>query len=338
MRGVTIKDIAKAAGVSVTTVSRVINQKPDVNPETRKRVEEMMATHRFVVNDYARSLKQLERDMVAVILRGHRNAFFNALSEAILDRAGDTNAHYLLTYIDERADEFQEAIRLITQKRVGGVIFVGSRIDDRSRQLADVTCPMVFATVNAENSCLPHVSSVSIDDRKMGQQVAEALLERGHRKIAVFGGSPVEGDSLSQRYQGVLDAYLNHGLHYDPSRYVETRFSYHGAYDAARALFTSKPDTTAAFAMSDIVAMGVIRALQDLGKKVPQDVSVIGFDGIEATGFYTPRIATVEQPVEQIADAAVQVLANMMAKRTRPHHVTVQANLVLRESLGAPPK
>ena len=338
MQGVTIKDIARAAGVSVATVSRVINNKPDVNQETRRRVEAVMAKHHFVVNDHARSLKQQEPNVVAVILRGHQNTFLNALSEAILEQAGDGNTHFLLTYIDEKADEFQAAHRLIAQKKARGIIFVGSRIDDRSRALAGVTCPMVFATVNAEHSQLTQASSVSIDDRKMGREVIEALMALGHQKIAIFGGDPVEGDSLALRYQGALDAYLDHGLRFDPARYVETRFSFRGAYDTARAYFSAKPDTTAAFAMSDTVAMGVIRALLDLGRRVPEDVSVIGFDGIEGANYYIPRIATVEQPVEEIAAASVQVLQDMMAGRTGPRHVTVGARLIPRTSMGTAPK
>lgn len=338
MKVYTIKDIAAKAGVSVTTVSRVLNHRPDVNKETREKVEQVMAEYHFVGNANARGLKQTESDAVAIILRGHQNPFLNGLAEAMLQHARGHKTSFLLEFIDEKADEFQTALRLYQEKRVRGFIFVGSRIDDRARTLSGMDLPMVFTTVNAENTLLSQASSVAIDDRRMARLVTKELLERGHRRIAVFGGSRNEGDSLSLRYSGVVDAFLDAGEVFDESRFVETRFSLKDAYDRTRAFFAVKGDTTAVFAMSDTVAMGVIRALEDIGRRVPEDVSVFGFDGTEMGKYFIPRLSTVEQPVEELARQSVEVLTDMQERGVKPRHVVVDAALRVRESIADGPR
>jgi LacI family transcriptional regulator len=115
---------------------------------------------------------------------------------------------------------------------------------------------------------------------------------------------------------------------------VDTRFSLRGAYDTARGFFAMKPDTTAVFAMSDTVAMGVIRALQDIGRRVPEDVSVVGYDGIEMGKYFIPRLTTVAQPINEIARESVAMLMGMLEHGEEPRHITVDAELILRESVG----
>lgn len=333
MKIYTIKDIAQKAGVSVTTVSRVLNHRPDVNKATREKVEQVMAACHFVGNANARGLKQTDGDLVAIILRGHQNPFLNALAEAMLQCSRDSKAAFLTEFIDEKADEFQTALRLFHEKRATGFIFVGSRIDGRAHVLSGMDLPMVFTTVSAREAPLPRAASVAIDDQTMAQLAVETLLNRGHRKIAIFGGSRHGSDSLSLRYAGAVNAFHEAGLTFDESRFVETRFSLKGAYDCTRAFFAVKQDTTAVFAMSDMVAMGVIRALEDIGKRVPDDVSVFGFDGVEMGKYFTPRLSTIEQPVEELARQSVEVLTDMLEHGRPPRHVVVEASLRLRESV-----
>ena len=333
MKVYTIRDIASAAGVSVTTVSRVLNHRPDVNAATRAKVERVLEEYHFVGNANARGLKQADGDVVAIILRGHQNPFLNALAEAMLLYTQDTKYSFVLEFIDEKADEFQTALRLSQEKRAKGFVFAGSRIDDRSRVLSRLDTPIVVATANAEDSELLTASTVTVDERAMGHLAVKTLLDHGHRKIAIFGGSRSIGDNLALRYEGAAEAFLERGMKFDEDRYVETRFSLKGGYDSARALFANKRDTTAVFAMSDTVAMGVIRALEDMGLRVPEDVSVMGFDGIEMGKYFRPRLTTIEQPVQEIARASVEVLLDMLDHGAPPRHVLVDAILHLRDSV-----
>lgn len=337
MKIYTIRDVAKLAGVSVTTVSRVLNHRPDVNAATREKVERVMAECNFVGNASARSLKQLDGDVAALILRGRSNIFLSQLAEMMLQFAGETGVSFLLETIDEKADEFQTALRLTHEKRARGFIFVGSRLDGRAQVLRGLEAPLVFATVPARELELPRVASVAVDDRRMGRLAMETLIQAGHRRIAVFGGRRDQGDALAERYLGAREACETAGVPFDESRYVETRFSLSDAYGAARAFFPTRGDTTAVFAMSDLVAMGVIRALKDMGKSVPEDVSVFGFDGIEMGKYFLPSLTTIAQPQEEIARKSVEVLLDMM-NGGEGRHVTLPAALIRRESVGAPRK
>ena len=334
MKIYTIKDIAQKAGVSVTTVSRVLNKRPDVNQATREKVERVMAECHFVGNANARGLKQTDSENVAIILRGRENPFLNSLAEAVLLYTHDHEASFLVEYVDETADEFQTAVRLHHEKRVTGCIFLGGRIDERAHVLEGIDMPMVFATISAENANLPRAGSVFIDNRMMGRLAMQTLIDAGHTKIAIFGGARQSDDGFGQRYQGAMEALEKAGIPFDGERYVDTRFSLRGAYDTARGFFAMKPDTTAVFAMSDTVAMGVIRALADVGRRVPQDVSVVGYDGIEMGKYFLPRLTTVEQPINDIARESVAMLMGMLEKGEEPRHVVVPASLITRESVG----
>ena len=334
MKIYTIKDIAQKAGVSVTTVSRVLNKRPDVNQATREKVERVMAECHFVGNANARGLKQTDSENVAIILRGRENPFLNSLAEAVLLYTHDHEASFLVEYVDETADEFQTAVRLHHEKRVTGCIFLGGRIDERARVLEGIDMPMVFATISAEKANLPRTGSVFIDNRMMGRLAMQTLIDAGHTKIAIFGGARQSDDGFGQRYQGAMEALEKAGIPFDGERYVDTRFSLRGAYDTARGFFAMKPDTTAVFAMSDTVAMGVIRALADVGRRVPQDVSVVGYDGIEMGKYFLPRLTTVEQPINDIARESVAMLMGMLEKGEEPRHVVVPASLIERESVG----
>ena len=333
MKVYTIKDIATMAGVSVTTVSRVLNHRPDVNDVTRKKVEQIIRDCHFIGNTNARGLKQ-GSEVIGVVVRGRSNPFLGALAEAILARADTIPDSFVTEYIDEKADEFRTALRMTHQNHVKGLIFVGSLIDDRVNAIRGLDLPMVFTTVNAETAALPRASSVAVDDRSMGRLVAEELLRLGHQRVAVFGSNPVAGDSLAMRFQGFCDAFTDNGLTYDRSLYRESRFSYEAGYDTATAFFSDHKDVTALFTMSDTVAVGAIRALKDMGVSVPEDISVIGFDGVEIGRFTVPRLTTVEQPVDEIARRSLNLLLDMMEKDAAPRHILVEASFRKRESVS----
>ena len=333
MKIYTIRDIAQMAGVSVTTVSRVLNDRPDVSRATQEKVRRVMAECHFVGNANARGLKQAESDLVAVIIRGRRNPFLNELAEAMLQFGRESRAAFVTEYIDERADEFRHALTLIGERRITGIIFVGSRIDERCKALDDIGIPMVFATVSTEGTGMARASSVSIDDRLMAREAVGALIERGCRRVAVFGGDREGSDSLALRALGAKEALEARGLALTDDNYVETRLTMADAYAAAFDFFRRRPDADAAFCMSDTAAMGVMRALHDLKRRVPEDVSVLGVDGVDMDEFVTPRLSTVAQPVQEIARQSVEVLRDMMENGAPARHVTVGAKLILRESV-----
>ncbi len=330
MKIYTIRDVARLAGVSVTTVSRVLNNRPDVRRATAEKVRRVIDECNFVGNANARGLKQAESDLVAIIVRGRQNPFLGALTEAMLSCVPEGAA--VTEYIDEQADEFRRALTLVNERHIAGIIFIGSRIDDRCHVLDGVNVPMVFTTVSAEGTPMERASSVSIDDRRMAREAIETLLDRGCRHIAIFGGERLGRDSLALRAQGCMDAYEARGLRFNEEFYRRTRFSLSDAHAAAREFFRVHPDTDAAFCMSDTVAIGVMRALSDLGLSIPEDVSVLGVDGMEMDEYLTPRLSTVVQPLQELAQQSVGVLSDMQ-NGGPARHVTVEANLVMRDSV-----
>ena len=138
------------------------------------------------------------------------------------------------------------------------------------------------------------------------------------------------------RFQGFCDAFADHGLTYRQEDYCETRFSYEAGYQAARTFFSEHPDVTALFSMSDTVAVGAMRALKDLGLSVPEDISVIGFDGIDISRYTVPRLTTLEQPVNEIAMRSVDLLLDMIDSNAEPRHILVEGIYHRRESVAPP--
>ena len=270
----TIKDVARKAGVAVSTVSRVLNGRPDVSEETRKRVMDVVEECGFVQNRNARNLKSTKSVFAAIIVRGRRNAFLNDIAEQMIECAQGLKTPFLVKYIDEQADEFEAMRQLYAERRAGGFILLGSRLDERAETVNALGVPCVFATVDASDRGLENTACVCIDDRAAMRAMMDRLLDAGHRRVAVFGGNREGDDIFARRYRGAMDSLQEHAIPYDPDEYVKLRFSLSDAYTEAKKLFEKHRDITAVVTMSDTRAEGVIRALTDMGRRVPQDVSV----------------------------------------------------------------
>ena len=330
----TIKDVARKAGVAVSTVSRVLNGRPDVSEETRKKVMDVVEACGFVQNRNARNLKNTKTVFAAIIVRGRRNAFLNDIAEQMIEYAQGLKTPFLVKYIDEEADEFDAMRQLYTERRASGFILLGSRLDERAETIRTLGVPCVFATVDARNSGLENASSVCIDDRAATRAMMDRLLDNGHRHVAVFGGNREGDDIFAYRYLGAMDSLQAHGVPCDEhAHYMQIRFSMKDAYDSTKALFEKHPDVTAVLTMSDAMATGVIRALADMGLRVPQDVSVTGFDGTEMARYMMPSITTVRQPTEEIARRSVELLCEML-EGGQAQHITVESSMVEGESLA----
>lgn len=311
----TIRDIARKAGVAVSTVSRVLNNRPDVSEQTRRKVMAVVEDCGYVQNGNASSLKRKHAECAVIIVRGRRSMFLSDAAEQMLACAQGGKTPFLVKYIDEEDDEFGAMRRLYAERSARGFILLGSRLDERIEAVRTLDVPCVFATVDASASGLPNASSVFIDDRAAAREMMDRLVSCGHRRIAIFAGCG-EGDGpFERRYQGALDSLRAHGIAFDPALYVVTRFEMSEAYEHAMAFFGRDRGVTAVMAMSDTAAAGVIRALHDRGLRVPEDVSVTGFDGTQTARYYIPAIETVSQPTEEIARESVRLLCEMLEGR-----------------------
>lgn len=327
MKIVTIKDVARQAGVSISTVSRVLNNRQDVDPETRTRVLAQVKKLNYVRNQSASNLKQQHVAAIGVILRGRRNSFLMDLAEQVLEEGRGTGFQFVMEIIDEKASQYLAARQLYMDRRLQGVIFLGSNLEGQEGEVRRLELPQVYATIQADHIDSWHIASVSVNNRRAGQLAVEKLLALGHERIGLLGYFAGQSDSTGQRLHGALDALIQAGLHHDPVLFYECNFTLASGYEGAKQLLATGKPFTGLFCSSDIIAMGAIRALLDAGYTVPGDVSVIGFDGIEVAQYSNPSLTTFRQPVGLIARESVRLLRQLI-EHQRPEHLLVDCQFI----------
>ena len=329
----TIKDISAQTGYSVGTVSRVLNNQPNVSEKARKAILEAARATGFQLNTNAKQLKQQHSNSIQVLVKGTSNQLFGALVEQLQLRMRDTSYPLTVDYLDENRNEVRRALQLCLEKKPRGILFLGG---NRQNFLADfdkIGVPCVLVTADAAGMPFDNLSSVSSDDRAAARMAMDALIEQGHRRFAIVGGDRKVSDTTKLRYEGCLEAFASHNIPFDPELdYENVRFSYEGGYQAACNLLDRGRSFTALFAMSDVMAIGVIRALHDRGIKVPEDVSVMGFDGVQVGEYIQPRLSTVRQDPQEMARRSVDILLENIKGTLSPRYETMPVRVLLRES------
>ena len=227
----TIKEIARLSGVGVSTVSRVLNKRPDVNEDTRGRVMEVIERYGYEPNSNAKHLKQLSTDCVAVIVRGRNNLFFSSILELLQKRIEAAGLRFLPHYIDENDDEAAAALRVYAERKVRGIIFMGGCHTDNGAMLSRLPIPCVYSTVSAAEGYAPNVSSVSVDDRQGAKKAIDYLFDCGHENMVILSGETQGCNMAHQRYLGVLDSFKEHGKTLESSRVLVSPFSFSCAYE-----------------------------------------------------------------------------------------------------------
>ena len=273
----TIKDIAKESGYAIGTVSRVLNNNPSVSPAARAKILEVIKRYNYQPNSNAKHLKQQSSDGLALIVKGTQNMLFVDILEkmqAILEERGYVSTVY---YIDEEANEVAQAELICAERKPYGIAFLGSNLEYFTPQLAELRVPCLLLTNSAATLNIPNLSSVSVDDVSASSLMIEYLYAQGHRKIGLIGGKPDQSRPSLSRLTGSQSAMFRLGLPFEMEKqYAYARFSLQSGYTAMEYLLKHCPDITAVFAMSDLMARGAIRALNDHRLRVPQDMSGSG--------------------------------------------------------------
>ena len=331
----TIKDIAREAGCSISTVSRVLAGHPDVSPATAARVQEVVDRRDFSVNQNARNLKRIVTMTVLVVVKGRRNVLFASMLEYVQACVTATGHTVITQYIDEDANEIAEAEKLIPQIKPRGVVFLGGdagHVLTHARRIGQ-ECPAVVLTNSVAAAGRPAISSVTTHDRQAARTAVEYLIDRGHTRIGVIGGDPASSTISLHRQEGVLAAVADHGIDFDVTRqYAATRYSLKCGYDAAISLLDTVEGLSAIYAMSDIMALGAMRALYDCGRGVPE-ISLIGHDGIDLTSYIVPKLVTIRQPQELMASRGVEILMAHIGGDPTPVEEFVDVDIVPGESV-----
>jgi LacI family transcriptional regulator len=317
---VTIKDVARESGVNISTVSRALNHGYGVNEQTRERVVAVAARLDYRPNRVARGL-----------LSDIRNPFFAELARGAEDAARAGNCDLVLCNSDLDPDKQMQYVRSLLEKRVDGILMNSVAVLSREQQARLAACgvPIVLLNRSALNRAF---STVCADNETGGALAAKYLLGLGHRKIAHLTG-PREHGNLSDRTRGFISTLQSAK---DPVQPIVLRgkFNFSGGCELTKQLLDEHPDVTAIFAGNDVMAFGAVRAALDRGLRIPEDLSLIGFDNIEFASVIHPPLTTIHQPMYEMGHAAIEILLRLARDKNKqvPEHRTLGVELIERQS------
>ncbi|WP_342480143.1 LacI family DNA-binding transcriptional regulator [Paenibacillus sp. FSL L8-0340] len=320
---ITIKDVAKIAGVSVATVSRVINESGYVNIDTRKKVEAAIRQSNYSPNEVARSLYKRKSKLIGLLLPDITNPFFPQLARGIEDYMQENGYRIIFGNSDENEEKELDYIRTFVQNNVVGVIS-STNFPDSGAYL-EMNIPVVFLDRTSNDS-----PSVYADGRKGGRLAAQEMVARGSNRITIIQG-PAHVKPAQDRFQGAAEALEEMGISYNVIR--TSSFSYTEAEQWATELFERFLDTDGVIASNDIVATAVLHEAHRLGKTVPEDVQIIGFDDIPLSSLMSPSLSTIRQPARDMGSEAARLLIQLIEQdQVEEKNIQLPVSFIERET------
>ncbi|MBQ1844261.1 MAG: LacI family DNA-binding transcriptional regulator [Lachnospiraceae bacterium] len=334
----TIKDIAKYCGVGVSTVSRAINDDPGISPKTKERVLKVVKKFHYVPNNSARNLKMQESNTIALIVRGVDNIFFQSMFDGFQNELYKNGYDFLFHLVDSNTDVASSAIELVKEKRLKGVIILGGQMENPYEDLEQLGVPYVLCTVaHSMYTPTPNVNLVAIDDAMESFKAVRYLIDKGHRRIAIISGLKGDYSVGGQRLRGYKKALEGAGIPIDDDLIGYMRedipeFTTENGYAVAKELL-QRTDFTALYCISDMTAIGAYKAISEAGLSIPDDLSVIGFDGIDLGRFTIPALTTIKQPKDEMVKSSVDLLMKAIKGDDTPRQLFYPASLLERESV-----
>lgn len=331
---VTIKDIARELDIGVNTVSRALNNKPDVSPTTRARV--LMAAQRmgYVPNTMAKAMVTRRTFSLGLLTTTPSNPMFAQLVDVIEEACSQRGYSLVLANSRERLADEEQALRTFRQQRVDGLLIVPVQGNYAHLQEAvRLGLPMVTVLRPLPQLGVDHVG---YDNVEGAREVARHLISLGHRQIAIIREKG-EITTVRDRLTGYRQALVQHGIELPPELCVETTLSFEGGYAATRDLQARGCPFTALLLSNDIMAPGVYAALREARREVPRDVAVAGFGNAPFSPFLNPPLTTVQTPITEVGRTAVELIMNRLeGVEAAPQRVVLHPRLVVRSSSGVP--
>lgn len=328
--GITIKDIAKKAGVSITTVSKVINNKDEsISDETRNRVKDIIKELNYQPNALARGLITKKTKTIALVLPDITNPFFPDVARGVEDYSNKHGYNVFLCNTDDNYKKENDYINLLKEKRVDGIIFSSANSgSDKTKFIHKIDIPLVaIDRAYNENECF----GIFTDNLTGGYIAAKHLIDLNHKKIACITG-PKEIRNSIERVNGYKKAIIEAGIELDESLIAYSDFKIDGGYKAGIELMKNK-DITAIFACNDLMACGVYEAAYDMGLRIPDDISVVGFDDVQIIKALNPKLTTIKQPIYKIGQEAAKMLIKLIEnKKINENIINLDVELVTRGS------
>ncbi len=303
-----ISDVAKLAGVSSATVSRVINGTARVNEEKARRVLEAINETGFKPNEIARSLYKKSSRIIGYIVPSILNIFLNEIGRAIEDEAFQNGYKMILCNSDENPQKEAAYINMLSSMNADGIIITANNehLDEEIR-----SCPLPVVVLD-KSAGTSYTASVQSDNYSGGRISTEHLVECGCRHVVLMRG-PQKYSSSQQRFLGYVDACNEHGIQ---PLFINSQYSFSDGLECSRELLERFPNTDGILASSDMVALSLYKVLCEQGRRVPDDMMIVGYDGVELSSLMTPALTTVAQPIEEIGRLAAKLIIDQVANNT----------------------
>jgi LacI family transcriptional regulator len=331
-RNPTIREVAERANVSVTTVSHVINETRFVSDALRERVHRAMDELGYQPNVLARSLRRGRTHTLGLILPDSANPFFAEIGRSIEDCAFEQGYSLILCNTEGNLDRERIYIQLLSRRQVDGIIIVAA--GDRANSLdssLEVKLPLVLVDRNLPGV---HIDAVLIDNREGGYSATRHLIDHGHRRIGCITG-PTYLTPSAERVAGYSDALVEAGLQCDEELLQPGDFHPESGRLAAREFLNLAQPPTAIFTCNDLMAIGALRAAEERGLRVPDDLAVVGFDDIELATYTAPPLSTIAQPKKELGELAIRLLLDRILKKpSSPRYEVLRPKLIIRQSCG----
>jgi LacI family transcriptional regulator len=329
----TIKDVAKKAGVSIATVSRVFNDSPFVNEETRKRISKIANELNYTPNLLARGLMLKKTDTLGVILPDLYGDFFSEVIKGIDEIARKKGYHILVASTHSHKSEIESILKVMRSGRVDGLIIMSPHIDSNSiRNFLPDNMPAVLLNCFGDYSTL---TSITIDNFNGAKMMIRHLIKHGHKNIAIIKG--VEGNyDAEERLRGYRKALKESSITESPRYLLNGEFTEESGYMAMKKISSIRPRPTAVFASNDSMAIGAIRAAHELGIKIPVDIAIAGFDDVPISKYIKPSLSSVHVPIFDLGRFAANKLIEKIEKGDKMKHekMVLNTTLMVRESCG----
>jgi LacI family transcriptional regulator len=336
---VTIKDIARLANVSHTTVSRALNNSPLINDKTKTRIKRMADELNYTPNVNAKSL---------VTLRSYNiGLFFSTLSSGTsanffydVVRGVNMEIKDLYNLIVKGIDEFENKFNRVSPLHYDGIIVMSQTRADRALIEHAISKQIPVVLLNRDAGDLK-VGNILSDDRKGAYQLIDYIIRCGHRRIAIIEGK--EGfQSAVQRKDGYLDALKDHGIQASSELCIQGKYDVASGYEAMQVLLKQKFRPTAVFCSNDDMAVGALKAINEAGLQVPEDISVAGFDDNMFAAYLSPELTTVKRPIEQVSREGAVMIMRMIDRKSKPgiegifnEQISLESKLIVRKSVAS---
>lgn len=335
-KAITIKEIAKEAGVSTATVSMILNNKDNnISEATRNRVLEIVKRTNYIPNTMARSLVTKQTRTIGLILPDITNPFFPEIARGAEDRASQSRYSIIYCNTDDNLNREDTCIDILSEKMVDGIIFAHSA--DRGRVGGVKRCRVPIVLIDRDYQFPNVIGRVLVDNKKASFTGVNYLIDQGYRKIAYIAGS-INTMTARDRLEGYKVALKERNIPYKDEYVRIGEYRSQWGVEAVRALLDEKIDMDAIFCGNDLIAIGAIKELKNNGYKVPDDIGVMGFDDIYLSGIVEPALTTIKQPVYEMGYRAADLLINAIESPEESENsvdedtIILETELIIRES------